>query len=134
MTGVQTCALPIYSLTSPEPETRHTRHWGAFCAASVEYLCDLFHQPCPEWVRDPYYILEEPWWNILRANDPEAQAYIEKTTPPSFARRNIFCSNRLYQNKYEMYEWIHEAITKGMTDIHEIHRYARQKEINLYGA
>jgi site-specific recombinase XerD len=51
-----------------------------------------------------------------------------------FARRNIFCSNRLYQNTYEMYEWIQEAIVKGMTDVHEIQRYARQKEINLYGA
>jgi hypothetical protein len=45
-----------------------------------------------------------------------------------------FCSNRLYQNKYEMYEWIQEAIVKGMTDVHEIQRYARQKEISLYGA
>ena len=34
-------------LARPERETEQTRHWGAFCAASVEYLCDLFHQPCP---------------------------------------------------------------------------------------
>ena len=33
-----------------------------------------------------------------------------------------------------MYEWIQEAISKGMTDVHEIQRYARQKEISLYGA
>jgi hypothetical protein len=33
-----------------------------------------------------------------------------------------------------MYEWIQEAIVKGMTDVHEIQRYARQKEISLYGA
>ena len=50
------------------------------------------------------------------------------------ARRNIFCNNRLYQNKYEMYEWIQEAIVKDITDVHEIQRYARQKEISLYGA
>jgi hypothetical protein len=30
--------------------------------------------------------------------------------------------------------WIQEAIVKGITDMHEIHRYARQKEISLYGA
>jgi hypothetical protein len=30
-----------------------------------------------------------------------------------------------------MYEWIQEAIVKGMTDVHEIQRYARQKEISL---
>jgi hypothetical protein len=33
-----------------------------------------------------------------------------------------------------MYEWIQEAIVKGMTDVQEIQRYARQKEISLYGA
>jgi len=121
-------------LTRPEQETEQTRHWGAFCAATVEYLCDLFHQPCPEWAHDPYYILAVPWWNMLRPHDPDAQEYLRTVTPPAFARRNIFCSNRLYQNKYEMYEWIQEAIVKGMTDVHEIQRYARQKEISLYGA
>jgi hypothetical protein len=63
--------------------------------------------------------------------DPDAQT---GSTGIGFARRNIFCSNRLYQNKYEMYEWIQEAIAKGITDVHEIQRYARQKEISLYGA
>jgi hypothetical protein len=33
-----------------------------------------------------------------------------------------------------MYEWIGKAIVKGITDVHEIQRYARQIEINLYGA
>jgi len=79
-------------------------------------------------------VLEVPLRNTLRRPDPDAQEYLRKITPPAFARRNIFCSNRLYQNKYEMYEWIQEAITKGMTDVHEIQRYARQKEISLYGA
>ena len=86
-------------LTRPARETEQTRHWGAFCAASVEYLCDLFHQPCPQWANDPYYILAVPWWNTPRPHDPDAQAYLRTITPPVFARRNIFCSNRLYQNK-----------------------------------
>ena len=43
-------------------------------------------------------------------------------------------SNRLYQNKYEMYEWIQEAIVKGLTDVHEIQHYARKREISLYGS
>ena len=121
-------------LTRPEQETERTRHWGAFCAASVEYLCELFHQPCPKWAHDPYYVLATPWWNMLRPNDPDAQEYLRRITPPAFARRNIFCSNRLYQNKYEMYEWIQEAIIEGITDVHEIQHYARQKEVSLYGA
>ena len=79
-------------------------------------------------------MLELPWWNMPRPHDADAQTYLRTITPPAFSRRNIFCSNRLYQNKYEMYEWIQEAITKGITDVHEIQRYARQKEISLYGA
>jgi hypothetical protein len=121
-------------LIKPEQETEDIRHWGAFCAASVEYLCGLHHQPCPEWVYGPSYILDTAWWYTYRADDPTIREHTRRTTPPPFARRNIFCSNRLYQNKYEMYEWIQEAIVRGMTDVHEIQRYARQKEISLYGA
>lgn len=57
-------------LSRPEQKTEYTRRWGAFCAASVEYLCNLAHQPCPEWVYDPYYILETPWWYTMRADGP----------------------------------------------------------------
>jgi hypothetical protein len=58
--------------------------------ASVEYLCELFRQTCPQWAHAPYYILAVPWWNMLRPNDPDAQAYFRKIAPPAFARRNIF--------------------------------------------
>ncbi len=121
-------------LQQPAQETEHTRRWGVFCAASVEYLCNLYHLPCPSWAHDPRYILETPWWYTHQASDPAAQTALRRITPAPFARRNIFCSNRLYQNKYEMYEWMQEAIACGMTDVHEIQRYARQKEIELYGA
>ena len=30
--------------------------------------------------------------------------------------------------EYEMYEWIQEAIAKGITDVHEIQRYAGRKK------
>jgi hypothetical protein len=121
-------------LIHPEQETEYTHRWGAFCAASVEYLCELYHQPCPEWVNDSSYTLDTHWWYTQRADDPAIRERIRNMTPPLFARRNIFCNNRLYQNKYEMYEWIQEAIVKGITDVHEIRRYARRKEISLYGA
>ncbi len=121
-------------LIRPEQETENTQRWGAFCAASVEYLCCLYHQSCPEWVHNPSYMLDTPWWYTQRADDPMIRENLRRMTPPPFARRNIFCSNRLYQNKYEMYDWIQEAIVKGITDVHEIQRYARQKEISLYGA
>ena len=121
-------------LLKPERKTEDTRRWGAFCTASVEYLCNLHHEHCPNWVYDSSYILNTPWWYIQHADDQTIREYTRRTTPPPFARRNIFCGNRLYQNKYEMYEWIQEAIARGMTDVPEIHRYARQKEIALYGA
>ena len=120
-------------LSKPEQETEYTKRWAAFCAASVEYLCNLHHQPCPDWIYDSSYILVTPWLYTQRADGPTIQEHMRETTPPPFARRNIFCSNRLYQNKYEMYEWIQEAIARGMTDVHEIQQYGRQKEINLYG-
>ena len=121
-------------LIQPAQETEVTLRWRAFCAASVEYLCELHQQPCPEWVHDSAYILDTPWWYALHADDPTIRKHMQRTTPPPFARRNIFCGNRIYQNKYEMYEWIQEAIVKGITDVHEIQYYARQQEINLYGA
>ncbi len=121
-------------IARPEEETEYTHRWGAFCAASVEFLCERYNVPCPDWVYDPYYILETPWWKTPHPDDPAAREAVEKTAPPPFARRNIFCTNRLFQNKYEMYEWICEAIEQGMTDVNEIHAYARQKEISIHGA
>ena len=54
-------------------------------------------------------------------------------TPAPFAHRNIFCGNRLFQNKYEMYEWMQEAIAQGITNPGEIHRYVRKKETSIHG-
>jgi hypothetical protein len=54
-------------------------------------------------------------------------------TPAPFAQRNIFCGNRLYQNKYEMSAWVQEAHAKGIMNPGEIFRYARQKEISMHG-
>ena len=45
-----------------EQETEGTQRWAAFCAASVEYLCNLHHQPCPGWVYDSSFILVSPSW------------------------------------------------------------------------
>ena len=44
-------ALVKDPIQEPEPNTRQTRRWGAFCAASVEFLCHCYNVPCPEWVR-----------------------------------------------------------------------------------
>jgi len=120
-------------LVKPEQETEHTHRWGAFCAASIEFLCDRYQVPCPDWVHDPYYTLETPWWHTRQAENPSMREYLVKVTPESFVRHNIFCTNRLFQNKYEMYEWIQEARSKGITDPREIRRYAHGKERAVHG-
>jgi hypothetical protein len=121
-------------LVRPEKETEYTHRWAAFCAASVDFLCDRYQVPCPDWVHDPYYILETPWWRTKQAHDPSVREDLAKITPTPFARRNIFCTNRLFQNKYEMYEWTMEARSKGITDPDEIRHYAREREIAIHGA
>lgn len=121
-------------LTRPEHETEHTRRWAAFCAASVEFLCERYNVPCPDWIHDPSYILETPWWKTAHPDNPSEREAVKKTAPAPFARRNIFCTNRLFQNKYEMYAWIQEAIDQGLTNPGEIHEYARQKERAIHGA
>jgi hypothetical protein len=120
-------------LIKPEQSTEYTRHWGAFCAASVEFLCDRYGIPCPVWVYDPYYTLPGPWYGDINFTTPSVRQRRIDTSPPPFARRNIFCGNRLYQNKYEMADWVQEARLKGLTDSGEIWRYARQKEMSIHG-
>jgi hypothetical protein len=40
----------------------------------------------------------------------------------------------LRDNTSELPEWLQEARSKGMSDPHDIWRYARQKETALHGA
>src|SRR5258708_19749553 len=47
-------------LVHPEQETAYTYRWGAFCAASVEFLCERYSIPSPEWVHDSPYIFPPP--------------------------------------------------------------------------
>lgn len=116
-----------------EQDTEHIRRWRAFCAASVEFLCDRYEVPCPAWVHDPRYTLETPWWHTEHLSSLSIRERLQRTTPEPFARRNIFCGNRLYQNKYEMSAWAQEARAKGITNPQEVYRYARQKEISIHG-
>jgi hypothetical protein len=126
-------ALISEPLEKPEQETEHTRRWAAFCAASVEFLCERYHVPCPHWVYDPSYTLPDPWWRTPQAADPGMQADLRRTTPAPFKRRNIFCGNRIFQNKYEQFEWTQEAMEKGLTDPNDIRSYVHQKEVSIHG-
>jgi hypothetical protein len=121
-------------LFPPQESTEHTRRWAAFCAASVEFLCERYDVPCPQWAYDPAYTLSEPWYRTIHLDDKSFCEKLQKDTPAPFAKRNIFCGNRLFQNKYEMVEWVMEARAKGLTDPVAIGQYAREREIRFHGA
>ena len=76
-------------------------HWAAYCAASVEHLCAKYHEPCPNWVHDPQYILPSPWFSLL-INEQNMRQYTIDTTPPEFLKRNIYSGNEMFQNKWEL--------------------------------
>lgn len=115
----------------PAQKTEYACRWAAFCAASVDFLCERYSVPCPAWVSDPRYILQQPWSGSN--SFPAISEQHVATTPSAFARRNIFCGNGLFRNKYEIFEWMLEARSKGITDLQDIRRYARQKERSMHG-
>src|SRR5690349_12527068 len=85
-------ALVEEPLTEPKQITEHTCRWGAFCAASVEFLCERYDVPCPEWVYDPRYVLIRPWWPE-HAKDLSTRRKLMQITPRPFVQRHIFCGN-----------------------------------------
>lgn len=90
------------SLQEPGDTTAEAHRWAVFCAATVEHLCQKYGLVCPVWVDDPYYSLAEPWYYSLGAHKPLVRARLERETPEPFTRRNIYCGNRMFVNKYEL--------------------------------
>jgi len=97
----QLIADPITLPASPDEEQFR---WAVFCAASVEYLCHRYEIPCPSWVENDVYRLPEPWFDIPRLLTPPLRERLLQTTPEPFARRNMFCGDRVFANKYECIE------------------------------
>ena len=79
------------------------RQWAAFCAASVEYLCRQANLPVPVWVNDARYALteEEMFYTSPLAYKQRVRERLQLEAPEPFRRRNVFCSERIYANKYE---------------------------------
>lgn len=97
----QLVADPISLPTSPTPDMFR---WAVFCAASVEWLCARYGVPCPSWVHNPIYHLSDPWFDSPGAHKPEVREWLIHQTPEPFTRRNIFCGDRMFANKYELAE------------------------------
>lgn len=75
--------------------------WAVFCAASAEYLAILFNLTIPMWTQESHLAcLEERWYVSPRAMKNNAvRAYYDESTPATFARRNIFCGERVFLYK-----------------------------------
>jgi hypothetical protein len=89
-------------LTLPSDATRAQQRWAAFIAASVEWLCAHYQIACPQWVHDPCYTLSEPWWYAPGSRSQNKRHWLLTHTPEPFTRRNIYCGDQLYENKYEL--------------------------------
>lgn len=85
-------------LPAPGTYPSELHKWAAFCTASVEWFCATYNIPCPDWIHSPIYILPQPWF--FRSSE-KARTRLLTTTPAEFAKRNIFCGNRMFLNKYE---------------------------------
>lgn len=87
------------------PDNEHCQKWAAYCAASVEYLCNKYNVPCPEWVHDPKYLLAEPWYHVPRLDLlHQVRDSLIASTPKEFSKRNIFSRDGMFDNKWELME------------------------------
>lgn len=91
-------------LTLQEEPGIDALRWAAFCAAAVEWLCARYEIPCPSWVYNSAYSLPEPWFDSPGAQKPQVRERLIRQTPEPFARRNVYCGNRVFANKYEFAE------------------------------
>lgn len=100
---IQLVADPISLEDAPSDESYR---WAVFCAASVEWFCECYGVPCPSWVYNPTYCLPESWFDSPGAHKLQVRTRLIQQTPEPFARRNIFCGNRMFANKYELADQI----------------------------
>lgn len=89
-------------MEEPKDATPEMHKWAVFCAASVEYLCEQYNLSCPDWVNNPTYILAEPWYDSPGAEKPTVRERLKQKTPSAWTKRNIYCGNRVFWNKYEL--------------------------------
>ena len=87
-------------IEEPKDAPLEQQRWAAFCASSVEYLCEKYNLSCPEWT-SAFPSLADPWFTSPNAHKPGVKESIIKKTPPAFSKRNVFCGDRAYVTKYE---------------------------------
>jgi hypothetical protein len=109
-------------IEEPAGATPEIHKWAVFCAASVEFLCQKYGLACPDWVHDSGYApLEEPWFHLPAAGlcKPEVREEVRQETPEPFARRNIFCGDRIYLNKREEAEKLRQKLAARRRELQQ---------------
>ena len=56
-------ALIAEQLSEHDLNNEYLHRWAVFCAASVEWFCHKYGEICPDWAKDPKYILTSPWFD-----------------------------------------------------------------------
>ncbi|MGH2509165.1 MAG: hypothetical protein ACRDHZ_17435 [Ktedonobacteraceae bacterium] len=96
--------LVVDPILLPEQSNAEMFRWAVFSVASVEWLCEKYKVACPSWVQNPCYLLAEPWFDSSGAHKSHVRERLIQQTPEPFTRRNIYCGNRMFLNKYEFAE------------------------------
>ncbi|EFH85336.1 hypothetical protein [Ktedonobacter racemifer] len=94
----------------PFSPTREECRWASFLSASVEYLCQEYVLPCPEWVHelDELVHLDVPWYHVLYV-DEEIKKWLEVASPLAFKQRNIFCGSQVFPDKRSILSQVPEG-------------------------
>ena len=96
--------LVVDPIVVPDSPSIDLFRWAVFCAASVEWFCKRYEVTCPNWVYNPAYCLTEPWFYALNAESPRVRERLIQQTPEPFVKRNVYCGDRLFANKWELVE------------------------------
>lgn len=102
----------------PESCNSEALRWAVFCTASVEWLCERYDASCPSWVHASNYCLSEPWFDAPHADKLQVREWLIKHTPEPFTRRNIYCGDRMFANKYELAERYRQSSAALSTATH----------------
>ena len=88
----------------PKEASTDNIYWATFCIAAVEWFCNRYGVSCPSWVHSTSFCLLEPHFDFPCEYKPEVRARLIQETPEPFSRRNIYCGDRMFANKYELAE------------------------------
>ena len=90
-------------IVEPDLLTADQWRWAVFCAAGVVWLCEQASLVCPSWALNHRFRLDAQWYDFDSpgAHKRAVRAWLKATTPAPFARRNIYCGDRVFANKYD---------------------------------